>query len=415
MAMYEALDLLDIAGICKYDDPTYILRDCDCCADTPVWFGIKPEPIYGKSQPIYPRKPGRRDTPYQQETYLEHLLPLEEYECVRVLFSGGKDSLCAYLHLRELGVPKEKIILHHHDIDGGNTERIMDWKCTRAYVEAFAKAEGVKLEVSWREKGFFGELYRLGASEPVSWQDPDTGEVMRCKLTPNYIKSQQIRESDMPEAEKIAALKELGYRFKWPAKGSIASGRYCSAYLKSMVLSSVISSMDSFPEKTLVVSGERAGESHMRSNLDEMQLHARSNSRRTIHAWKCVFNFSERDVWEVIKRNHINPHPVYRASFSRCSCSACIFLSPELWATFREIYPEEFEMLKEDEKRMNFTIDARCDLENFVGDAKPRNIHCDARALHSLRTGEFNVDEVYVKDWKYPAGAFRGSEGGSPC
>lgn len=82
-----------------------------------------------------------------------------------VLFSGGKDSLNAYFYLRELGVPKEKIELWHHDLDGGHPTRIMDWPVTLAYVEAFAKAEGVKLRISRRVNGFWGEVY---SSAPVT-------------------------------------------------------------------------------------------------------------------------------------------------------------------------------------------------------------------------------------------------------
>ena len=39
----------------------------------------------------------------------------------------------------------------------------------------------------------------------------------------------------------------------------------------------------------------------------------------------------------------------------------------------------------------------------------------DEAAIHSLVSGEFTVDDVYVKGaWMYPAGAFHGAEGG-PC
>lgn len=39
--------------------------------------------------------------------YLPQLLPLEEYEKIIVLFSGGKDSLACVLDLLERGVPRE--------------------------------------------------------------------------------------------------------------------------------------------------------------------------------------------------------------------------------------------------------------------------------------------------------------------
>ena len=91
-------------------------------------------------------------------------------------------------------MPKGKIELWHHDIDGGHPSRRMDWRCTQNYVKAFAEAEQVPLRLSWRVNGFFGELYRIGASEPVEWMDPDTGEICRCKLSRKYIQCQELKE-----------------------------------------------------------------------------------------------------------------------------------------------------------------------------------------------------------------------------
>lgn len=134
----------------------------------------------------------------------------------------------------------------HHDIDGGNPERRMDWKCTQNYVRAFAEAEGVKLRLSWRVNGFFGELYRIGASEPVEWLDPDTGEVRQCRLSRNYLQCQEIKEKATEDME--AELKKLGYRMKFPAKTGDLSRRWCSAYLKIMVADTVMSNLSRLQE-----------------------------------------------------------------------------------------------------------------------------------------------------------------------
>lgn len=163
-----------------------VLKDKDCTMDTPVVLGVQDSSIYGKGISIKPRVDGRKDSKHFESIYLPELLPLEEYDLIVVLISGGKDSIACFYKLLELGVPKEKIELWHHDIDGGHPSRRMDWKCTQNYMKALADAEGVKLRVSYRVNGFFGELYRIGASEPIEWIDPDTDEVKQCKLSSNH-------------------------------------------------------------------------------------------------------------------------------------------------------------------------------------------------------------------------------------
>ena len=148
------------------------IKDADCTKETPVRLGVPDAPIYGKGIKLKPRVDGRTDSEHFKKIYLPELLPLEEYDLIVVLISGGKDSVACYLKLLELGVPKERIEFWHHDIDGGHPSRRMDWKCTQNYVKALADAEGIKLRVSYRVNGFFGELYRIGASEPIEWIDP---------------------------------------------------------------------------------------------------------------------------------------------------------------------------------------------------------------------------------------------------
>lgn len=437
------------------------IKDIDCTVNTPVVLGKEDDPIYGKGITLYPNIPGRKDSSHFEKIYLDKLLSLEEYDLIVVLFSGGKDSMACYYKLLELGVPKAKIELWHHDIDGGHPTRRMDWKCTQNYVKSFAEAEGVPLRISYRVNGFFGELYRIGSSEPVEWIDPDTGNVHRCKPSAKYRKCQEVKESATEDLEQ--KLKEYGYRMKFPAKSGDLSRRWCSAYLKIMVADSIISNLSQldkleklggkrhkFPAKgsthqgrwcsgnlkaavqdgvtsnldktskntkILIVSGERRGESKGRSKYNEMEIHrtnAEARSHRTVHQWRPVIDYSEKDVWEVLKRHKANPHPCYRAGWNRCSCAQCIFSTPKLFAGIKELYPEEYDQLKQDEIILGFTLDNKCDLDTFVGDTKSCVYHGDKQAIHSLITGDFSVKDVYVDDWKYPAGAFHGAEGG-PC
>lgn len=401
------------------------IRDADCTKETPVIYGKSDIPIYGMGKRICPRVSGRKDTEYMKKIYLEELLPLEMYDLIIVLISGGKDSIACYYKLMELGVPKAKIEFWHHDIDGGHPSRTMDWRCTANYIRSFAEAEQISLRVSWRKNGFFGELYRIGASELIEWVAPETGEIYQCPPSKKYMECQKLKVSAISEMENKLA--EFGYRMKFPMKSGDLSRRWCSAYLKIMVADTVLRNMNSVAanltktrkdKKLLIVSGERRGESVGRSKYNEIEIHrtnAVSKHHRTVHQWRPVIDYSERDIWEVLKRHKVNPHPCYRAGWNRCSCAMCIFSTPRLFAGIRELYPKEYALLCQDEKILGFTLDNHCDLETYIGSADSCVYHGDKEAIQSLLTGEFPVESVYVKGKsKYPAGAFHGAAGG-PC
>jgi 3'-phosphoadenosine 5'-phosphosulfate sulfotransferase (PAPS reductase)/FAD synthetase len=436
------------------------IKDSECTPDTPVILGKQEKPIYGNGVRLKPRVKGRCDSEHFKKIYLPRLLPLEEYDLIVVLISGGKDSVACYLKLIELGVPKEKIEFWHHDIDGGHPTRRMDWKCTQNYVKALADAEGVKLRVSYRVNGFFGELYRIGASEPIEWIDPDTGEIRQCKLSSNYLKCRELKEQATEEMEEL--LKQYGYRMKFPAKTGDLSRRWCSAYLKICVADTVVSNIDrlgeleelggkrhKFPakggthsgrwcsgnlkaavqdsvtanleetkhdKKILIVSGERRGESAGRSKYNEMEIHrtnAIAKAHRVVHQWRCCIDYSEKDVWELLKRHHINPHPCYRIGWNRCSCMMCIFSTPRLFAGVKELFPDAYASLRHDEEVLGFTLDNKKNLDEFIGDTPSCVCWNDKKAIHSILTGEFGTEDIYTENWNYPVGAFHGADGGS--
>lgn len=377
---------------------------------------------YGAGICIYPKHPGRQDTEYNKSIYLEHLLPLEDYDKIIVLFSGGKDSLAAVLDLLDRGVPKEKIELWHHDIDGGHPTRHMDWPVTRPYVRAVAEHLGITLRVSWRINGFWGEVYRVGASWPIRYTDGQ--EIRECKQSPKQIRSAELREKILDDRDR-QELEGMGHRMKFPAKSGDLATRWCSSILKITVADSVIRNMDELnaidglaqDAKILVISGERRQESAGRSKYNEMETHrtnATAKAHRLVHQWRSVIDWDEAQVWGEIKAHHIAPHPCYAAGWNRCSCAMCIFGLPKHWAGLRELFPDWVAEVEEDERILGFTLDNKKTLSEYIGDAKSCVCHDNPKALHQLITGEFGLDDVYSEYWALPSGAFQGAEGG-PC
>ena len=76
-------------------EPDFI-KDADCTKDTPVIHGKAGGPVYGTGVRIKPRVPGRTDSEHMKKILLDELLPLEEYDLIAILLSGGKDSIACY-------------------------------------------------------------------------------------------------------------------------------------------------------------------------------------------------------------------------------------------------------------------------------------------------------------------------------
>lgn len=329
------------------------------------------------------------------------LLPLDEYDLVIASVSGGKDSLAEVLFLLEQGVPPHKIELHHQSIDGepGTAEPFMDWACTENYVKAMGEAFGMKVRFQWREGGFKNELLRENRmSLGVGFENE--GELFHLPTLNGKIST----------------------RKRWPAKSPNLSVRWCSSSLKISVFERAI---NNYPDlkgdllnqlKVLVLTGERREESAARSKYAETELHPCSTRSRLVHWWRPVIDFTEEQVWDLIEKYRITPHPAYILGWNRTSCFGCIFSSPDLWAMMREIAPDRFDNLVRMEKELNFTVDAKHSLEEMAAIGSINRLPKEWRTSKYVKMaleGHFTVDDFFTEKWELPAGAFRGSVGGS--
>jgi 3'-phosphoadenosine 5'-phosphosulfate sulfotransferase (PAPS reductase)/FAD synthetase len=314
---------------------------------------------------------------------------LNSYDRILVTFSGGKDSMASFLHLIEAGVDRSKLELHHHDIDGREADADalkMDWPSTPSYVKAFAGEFNVPVFFSWRQGGFYREMMRSGASTaPVNFE------------TPAGLKS---AGGNSPQKTT---------RLQFPQMGGINSGRWCSAVLKIDVMRRLVANDPRFNGKRiLIISGERAQESEARASYAEFEIHPTlSNQKRTVHCYRPVHKWTESQVWDIIKRHGVNPHPAYKMGWGRLSCALCIFGGKNQWASVKAVLPQAFARAAQLEAQFGKTID-RAGVKLADKAAAGTAYAGISPELAAEATSATWSGQIRVSDWQLPAGAFSG-------
>lgn len=329
------------------------------------------------------------------------ILPLDLYDHIIISESGGKDSMACLFYLLDQGVAANKIELWHQSVDGREEQAIefMDWPVTESYIESVGKHFGIKTSFQWREYGIYGELMR---------KDSLTGDVYFCQ-------DGNIARLETKRGKKTT-------RMKWPAMSPDLRIRWCSPYVKIDVFRRVLNNHPDYvgtidnPKKILVITGERREESPNRARYAEAEIHACNTSKRVVHAWRPVIDWSEQKIWDEYEKRKFLPHPAYLLGWNRTSCFGCIFSTPDLWAMMREIAPERFYKLARMEKELGHTIDTgRLFLEDKANLGSLERLPKDYRlskwvdlALNPV----FEEKDLVMNQWELPAGALRGNAGG---
>jgi 3'-phosphoadenosine 5'-phosphosulfate sulfotransferase (PAPS reductase)/FAD synthetase len=324
------------------------------------------------------------------------LLPFDAYDLCIVSFSGGKDSLALVLDLLDRGVPREKIQLWHQDVDGehGVDQPFVDWPCTRSYVTAVGAALGIRVLFQYRQGGFLGELVKQDArTQPVRFERQD---------------------STIGTAGGIKG--RIGTRLRFPQATADLRVRWCSAVLKIDAFALALNNDPALRTgKFLVLSGERREESANRATYAEREPHRCDCGRRRVDAWRSVIDWSEEQVWQIMRRWRIQPHPAYRLGFPRVSCLACIFGGSDQWASIRRIAPARFARIAAYERQFGCTIKRGLTVEQLADRGTPYP-QCDDAALVTLAMSDsYPAEQVLVpagEEWQLPPGAYR--RGGGP-
>lgn len=322
-------------------------------------------------------------------------LDLDSYDRILLAFSGGKDSIACLCHLIDLGY-RDKIELHHHDVDGSREDgHFMDWPVTPSYCRAVAAAFGVPIYFSYKEGGFRREMLRDSVATAPTWFETPNGDWV-----------------------KVGGNGNSGTRLKFPQVSPNLAVRWCSSYLKVDIMDRLITNQDRFQNsRTLVVSGERAEESAARSKYNVFEPHRTSSKaggrlHRHVDVWRPVHGWSEADVWAIIKKHGVVPHPAYYLGWSRLSCMACIFGNPSQWRSVQMIAPSVFDQIAAYEIQFGLTIRREESVvvaasrgATYAGLEDPVTV---ALALAEQYDGPVLIDPFL---WLMPSGAF-GKSGG---
>ncbi|ABD72008.1 conserved hypothetical protein (plasmid) [Rhodoferax ferrireducens T118] len=332
-------------------------------------------------------EPGTALTVYPEDTP-----DLSQYVEFIVFFSGGKDSVACVLHLLELGVSPAKIEIHHHLIDGNEGKNFMDWPVTTDYCRKFAQAFGIRFVMTWRVGGFEREMLRENSpTAPVMVPQEDGTMVATGGKGPN------------------------GTRRKFPQACMDIQTRWCSGYTKIDVGARYLTSTARFHDgqKRLILTGERAEESPSRAKYETFFKHAKDKrhsktSKRHLDHWRAVHRWSESEVWSIMERHGVNPHPAYWIGYSRCSCAGCIFVGNDNWATLKFIAPKMFNSIAAYETAFGMTMHRKLNVNQRAdaGTVMPM-----AQRYGQIAMRKEYLEPILVSDWKLPTGAFKANGG----
>ena len=169
-------------------------------------------------------------------------------------------------------------------------------------------------------------------------------------------------------------------------------------------MSAAINNQERFKgKKTLIVTGERAEESKSRANYLKFENHRSNSMTRTVHHWRPIHDWTEKQIWAIMQKHSVRVHPAYYLGWSRLSCMTCIFGNADQWASAAMLFPEMVEKIAQYEEEFEFTIKRTTSVRELIENGQPYT-----------RAGPFKphlYENTFIDTWGLPQGAYGKSEG----
>ena len=202
-------------------------------------------------------------------------------------------------------------------------------------------------------------------------------------------------------------------RNKFPQPSPDLRVRWCSAYLKVDVCATALRHQERFQNiRTLVLSGERGEESKQRAGYaiiepDRADLRKGRNPRY-IDRFRPIRDWKEQQIWDILEKYRVRPHPCYFMGFGRCSCKFCVFGNCHQFASAACVSHDQANDLIKFEKDFGYTMKRDTDLASLIRKGVPYDSITEE--LRQFATSYEYTAPVFISDketWQLPAGAFR--------
>lgn len=125
---------------------------------------------------------------------------------------------------------------------------------------------------------------------------------------------------------------------------------------------------------------------------------------RVVDHWRPVRDWKKAEIWAIMERWKIRPHPAYQMGFGRVSCATCIFGNKNQWASSARVAPDQVNRIAALEQSFGRTIKRKESVPDMVAQGVPYPaITPELSSISQMTTYPL---PIIMDPWELPAGAF---------